>query len=115
MRRLSHGSWYEPESIDQKLISDAIGVVKILKYEIPSRLYARSLYESLDGGCQDRDGIIKNFWRTVVKNGDESRIENIVKLFEELVVKNSGGKMVEVETARPLTAALDEKIKAIWK
>ncbi len=78
-------------------------------------LYARSLYESLEtADAKDRDGIIKNFWRTVVKNGDESRIENIVKLFEELVVKNSGGKMVEVETARPLTAALDEKIKKLF-
>ncbi|MBI3632372.1 MAG: F0F1 ATP synthase subunit delta [Candidatus Vogelbacteria bacterium] len=76
-------------------------------------LYARSLYESL-GDLLDPKLIIKNFWLTVKKNGDESRIDNIVRLFESLVVKNSGGKVIQIETARPISVSMEGKIKKLF-
>ncbi|MBI3633375.1 MAG: F0F1 ATP synthase subunit delta [Candidatus Vogelbacteria bacterium] len=78
-------------------------------------LYAQSLYESLGNAKSgDQNQIIKNFWLTVIKNGDDARIDSIVKAFEIRVVKMGGGKIVEVETARAISIVLDDKIKNLF-
>ncbi len=73
-------------------------------------LYAKSLYEVLNfSKPEDAEKIFKNFWRTLKKNGDESRIDVIVDLFEKKVVRSTGGRVVVLETARDLDPEVEKK------
>ena len=79
-------------------------------------LYARSLFDVLkDTEPVGYDPVIKNFWHTVGKNGDQSRVDSIVNAFEELVVRSNGGRMVSIETAREISPKLLDRLKVLFK
>ena len=64
-------------------------------------VYAKALFDVLTSVLPlDRDGAIVNFWKTVGKNGDESRAGDIVQEFEELSVRENGGRVIILEMAR---------------
>ena len=79
-------------------------------------LYARSLYEVLKNAkLAEHDPIFKNFWQTVKKNGDQSRAGAIADSFEKLIVKNNGGRMVDIETAREMAPYLSKQLYGLFK
>ena len=79
-------------------------------------LYARSLFEVLKKTPSSQyDLIIKNFWTMVVKYGDQSKVDSIVDSFEELVVKNNGGRVVSIEVAREISQDLSSKFHNLFK
>ena len=74
-------------------------------------LYAKAFLEVLNqtGGKEERK-IIKRFLAIVGKNGDLGRMEAILLEMEKILVRESGGKFVEVELARD-EGGLLEKIR----
>ncbi len=80
-----------------------------------STLYARSLFLILsEVEPAGHSLIFKNFWKTVLKNGDQSKLKNIIDSFEELVVRSRGGRVIILETARESDDLL-EKLKRLFK
>ncbi len=65
-------------------------------------LYAKALADAILGAAHttDEEKILKNFLNVVRKNGDERELRKIVGIAEKFIVQNSGGKLVEVTTAR---------------
>ncbi|MDO8493254.1 MAG: F0F1 ATP synthase subunit delta [bacterium] len=79
-------------------------------------LYAKSLFEVLDGAKSDEyDLILQNFKQTIEKYGDLSRINSIIEFFEGLVVTSSGGRMIEIETAREIPDAEQSQLAKLFK
>ena len=78
-------------------------------------LYATALYKVLeDNRAGEHKQIFQNFLKTVKKNGDQSRIDNIVSSFETMVVHGSGGHVINIETARELASDLDRSITKLF-
>ena len=78
-------------------------------------LYATALYKVLeDNKAAEHKQIFQNFLKTVKKNGDQSRIDNIVSSFETMVVRGSGGHVINIETARELASDLDRSITKLF-
>lgn len=79
-------------------------------------LYAKSLLEVLEGSKpSEQEKIFKNFWNTVKKNGDQSRIDTIAGAFEGLVVKSNGGRMINIETAREVSVDQKKELSDLFK
>ena len=78
-------------------------------------LYARSLFAVLkDSKPSSHESVIKKFWETVRKNGDESRVGKIVNSFEEITVKDRGGRVVLLETAREIPHKIFENFQNLF-
>lgn len=76
-------------------------------------VYAKSLVSVLRDTPSLRHGrIIKNFVGVLWKYGDWRARENIVAAFGRALVRDRGGRMVRIETARVLPRSLRESIKA---
>ena len=79
-------------------------------------LYAKSLFEVLERSKSVEQGqVFKSFWQTVKKNGDQSRIDTIAGAFEGLVVKSNGGRIIDMETAREISADQEQKMSNLFK
>jgi len=67
-------------------------------------LYAQALAEvaSRKMDAAEENKIVKNFLATVRKNGDERQLKKIVAAAEKLILRKSGAKLIETETARPI-------------
>ena len=74
--------------------------------------YARALLEALnDSPGENWDRLVKNFAELIVRNGDLSAANKIIAEVEKLWVRQNGGRLVEIETARPIDSKLAGQIK----
>ncbi|MBI5732430.1 F0F1 ATP synthase subunit delta [Candidatus Jorgensenbacteria bacterium] len=72
-----------------------------MKYKAES--YARALVEAWhDSPTSEHDRVIERFIQVIRKNGDWNQIPAINTSLERLLTKEKGGKIVDIETARPL-------------
>lgn len=72
-------------------------------------IYADALSKALSENKESEVGILKNFVSVVRKNGDLIGISKIFRAVEARFVKNRGGRMVLVESARNLPENIAEK------
>lgn len=76
-----------------------------------NKLYARALYESLEGkSAAETEKAISNFLNLLKKKGDLHRIQKVVKEFEELYNKKNGICKLKITSAYPLEEKTVEKI-----
>lgn len=78
-----------------------------MKYK--PEIYSRALAEALNSKTISETDILKNFLRAVQKNGDWIGISKILRAAETRLVKNRGGRMVLVESARDLPKNVAER------
>lgn len=78
-----------------------------MKYK--PEIYANAFSKALAENKESEDGILNNFLRAVRKNGDWIGISKILRAVEAHFVKNRGGRMVLVESARDLPEDTVEK------
>lgn len=74
-------------------------------------IYAKALLESLEEGSIDSDAVIKRFAGVLHKNSDLKLAPAIIGLVERELVKQNGGRYVEVEFARPQGEGLMNEIR----
>ncbi len=80
-----------------------------MKY--PPEAYAIALHDAVSHAPSGkRDEIVKRFAALLRKTGDIARADKIIRAFEKLTVKNSGGRWIEVEFARPLDTGLASRV-----
>lgn len=76
-----------------------------------NKLYARALYESLEGkSATETEKTISNFLDLLKKKGDLHRIQKVVKEFEELYNQKNGICKLKIASAFPLDKNTVEKI-----
>ena len=81
-----------------------------MKY--PAKIYAQALLETLNTSPRQRwDKLIKNCAELIARNGDFSLADKITAAAEKLWTRQNGGRMVTVETARPIDEKLTDQIK----
>lgn len=73
--------------------------------------YAEAFLEALKASPREEASLAKGLVRTAMKYGDGGTLKKILKAIEERLVKQSGGRMVDVEVARELSPELLTKIK----
>lgn len=78
-----------------------------LDEETAAAAKSRAVLELTEGG----DPRFRNFLRLLVDKGRESAIEEIDRIYGELVEKAAGVVKVELTTARPLPEAVGEELK----
>ena len=80
-----------------------------MKY--PAEVYAKSLMAVLGGSARMAEAkILKSFLKLLNKNGDIGNSDKIIREIRKIAVKKDGGRFVEIESARPLTAELRKKL-----
>ncbi|OGZ33916.1 MAG: hypothetical protein A2174_03470 [Candidatus Portnoybacteria bacterium RBG_13_41_18] len=76
--------------------------------------YTSALLESLKDKTEIRQKeIINNFFKTLSKNNDWSRLGSILKAVEKKYLEDTGLKKVYVETASPISSNLEKEIEKI--
>lgn len=76
-----------------------------------NKLYARALYESLEGkNAKETEKIVSIFLDLLKKKGDLHRIQKVVKEFEELYNQKNGICKLKISSAFPLEEKTVEKI-----
>ncbi len=69
--------------------------------------YSRAFLKALAKTPRQRQGLlVKRFWAVIRKNGDLEEAEKIIAAVERLLVREAGGRWVEIEVARPLPRPL---------
>ena len=77
--------------------------------------YALALHDTVSRApSEKRREIVKRFAALLRRTGDIARAGKIIRAFEKLTVKKSGGRWVEIEFARPLDAKLASKIGKLF-
>lgn len=61
------------------------------------------------------DKYIKNLLLLVKSNRDQKKLKDILSVVEKIIIKKTGGRKLTIESARPLTQALERTIKSIAK
>lgn len=77
-------------------------------------IYAAALSRVLSENKESEDGILNNFLRAVRKNGDWVGISKILRAVETRFVKNRGGRMVLVESARDLPEDMKKEFLKVF-
>ncbi|MBI4120243.1 MAG: hypothetical protein HY454_02140 [Parcubacteria group bacterium] len=73
--------------------------------------YAQALLGTLnDSPREGWDKLIKNLAELIAHNGDLSAADKIIAAVEKLWVRQNGGRLVEIETARPIDGGLADKM-----
>lgn len=76
-------------------------------------VYARALEDALSGATSaSRSALAERFARVVSKNGDTSRLPLIFKEIEKRIVHENNGRIIDIESARPLGQKVEAKFLA---
>lgn len=68
-------------------------------------IYAQALKQALaEVSASQQDSVLKNFKAVLVKNGDQFLGDKVVVFLEEILTREALGKVVTIETARPLSS-----------
>jgi len=77
----------------------------------PAEAYARAFTEALAEHSSKKDHIIKSFLDAVYKNGDWPAVWKILDLIIKKITRDSGGRVVSAEFARPLSEKMISEFK----
>ncbi|OGF82487.1 hypothetical protein A3B18_00710 [Candidatus Giovannonibacteria bacterium RIFCSPLOWO2_01_FULL_46_13] len=83
-----------------------------MKY--PPQIYATAFLEVLEKNKKDEPKIRKRFLEVLKKNGDIANFGKIAKEMQKILAAKNGGKVVEIEFARPLSKKLEDKVRGIF-
>lgn len=75
-----------------------------MKY--PAQAYAKAFIEAVEEHPAKKDKLIENFLHTVRKNGDWPLIGKVFSQIANKMTRNSGGRIITAEFARPLSEKL---------
>ncbi len=83
----------------------------------PIKIYARALADVVlkENSAKSEKQIAGNFLKLLVKNGDQKKIKQIIKLAEANIYKKTGSRKIIIETARDVKDLKEKIIKKIFR
>ena len=84
-----------------------------MKYSVQN--YAKALVATIEDPKADKGAIVKNFLALVRKNGDETRLKNIIQEASRLSRGKGGVREVTIASARPLEKSQEKLLEKFIK